>query len=618
LGRASLRLWALNIALGVLQGGVALGHVSSGAPARAWVFAVLALVVTVASMSALAGLPLRAVALLPAPRLVAVAHATAWAAFQVAWLVDARVHDLFGFHLNGTAWAFLATPGVVDAVPLGPGHAACLMAGWLAVAAGELLAWRRCLPRRAGADHTPPRVRPVIAWVAAIFALAVVEKAMHVRADLRGDHAITRLSQLFPGYYRLTARRAAARWLGVRPAEPRLEAPSEELALRYAAQPVRLPDPGAAPNVVILVADSLRADALDEDVMPRTWRLASECRRFEDHLSGGNTTRFGIFTLLYGIHGSYWLPALNERRPPVLVEAVREAGHDVLVLSSASLETPELLSTAFVTVRDRAHGRLKLESPRAKDDALRVRALAWLRAREAAADERPFFLFALLDATHQVYSHPPGEAPYEPEASAEAGPALSGSPDAETVRRHRNRYLNAARYVDGVIGDVVDALRSMGELDRTLLVVTGDHGESFGEHGAWGHGSSPCPEQVRVPLLLRGPGVVPGVERRPTCHVDVAPTLLELSGVPAARRADHSTGESLLDPPAQRVRVVAGWDRLSVWTGDAVVSLPLHGWLGPPQVLDHACAPASGEAARLAHHAAALRTLHAETRRYLR
>jgi hypothetical protein len=88
--------------------------------------------------------------------------------------------------------------------------------------------------------------------------------------------------------------------------------------------------------------------------------------------------------------------------------------------------------------------------------------------------------------------------------------------------------------------------------------------------------------------------------------------------VPADRRRDHGVGPSLLAPPATRARITAGWDRLGTWTDDAVVSLPLQGWLGPPDVLDLGCHRIDGERARLAAHAFALRCLHEKTRRPLR
>jgi membrane-anchored protein YejM (alkaline phosphatase superfamily) len=619
LASASVRLWALNLLLAWAQAATYLRHLPDRS-AMTILFACAALAASVAVLSLVAGLPLALLARLPSPRAVGALHVAAWTAFQLLVFADARIYDLFRFHLNGTAWAMITTPGAQDAIPVDARLAVACVLTALALGALELLGWRAWALRGAPVDAARRRVRPALAWAGALFALLLAEKAIHARADIVGDRRIGAAAALPPGYYRLTVRRFARQRLGIVAAEPRVATTGSMLQFRDPLAPLELDPRVPRPHVVVLVSDSLRADALTEEVMPRTWALARTGRRFTNHLSGGNTTRYGTFTLLYGIPGTYWQAAIDDRAPSPLVEAHRAAGSDVLVLGSASLDVPPLLSTAFVTVQDRAVHRLRRESPIARDDALRDRALSWLRERRVRGEPRPMFLFALLDATHQVYSHPPDVAPFQPEAPAIDYLGLAGDPDAETARRLVNRYRNAARYADGVIADIVDELRAGGELDDAIVVITSDHGESFGEHGAWGHGSSPCAEQARVPLVLLGRGVAPGVETRPTSHVDVAPTLLEACGIPAERRLDHSVGASLLDPPAHRARFVTNWDRVTAWTDDGVlIGLPLEAWLGPADVLDAAaCEPLQGDAASLDAHAEVLRQLLEETRRFMR
>ena len=109
---------------------------------------------------------------------------------------------------------------------------------------------------------------------------------------------------------------------------------------------------------------------------------------------------------------------------------------------------------------------------------------------------------------------------------------------------------------------------------RPLLVVTGDHGEEFAEHGFWGHTGNFTPTQVAVPLLLRGPGIEPGLELRPTSHVDLAPTLLEQFGADPQRRGEWCLGASLLDPPARRTRVVAAWAEIGLVSPLGIVRVP--------------------------------------------
>ena len=90
------------------------------------------------------------------------------------------------------------------------------------------------------------------------------------------------------------------------------------------------------------------------ELTPNLHRFSEDAAVFEDHLSGGNGTRYGLFTMLYGLHGSYWFPALEQRRTPVLVDALQEADYDVRVFSSASMNFPEFRDTAWAGLPDEA------------------------------------------------------------------------------------------------------------------------------------------------------------------------------------------------------------------------------------------------------------------------
>ena len=198
---------------------------------------------------------------------------------------------------------------------------------------------------------------------------------------------------------------------------------------------------------------------------------------------------------------------------------------------------------------------------------------AWLP--QARAAKSPFFAFALLDSAHQTYDFPADQAPFTPYAEELDYLEMARTHDGVLREQVRNRYKNALHYVDSVAGLMLDALRASGELDHTIVLITGDHGEEFAEHGHWGHTSNFALEQVAVPLVLRGPGITPGVETRPTSHVDVAATLLEACGMPASERASWTLGLNLLEPLSKRDRVIAGWGELGLWTEDGIFRVPL-------------------------------------------
>ena len=97
-----------------------------------------------------------------------------------------------------------------------------------------------------------------------------------------------------------------------------------------------------------------------------------------------------------------------------------------------------------------------------------------------------------------------------------------------------NYYDDGVNQADRVIHDVLEALEAKGYLRDSLVVVTGDHGESLGEKDKWGHGNSVYEEVLRVPLLMLSQGYEPAPLRaRSPAQVDIAPTILAELGIPA-------------------------------------------------------------------------------------
>jgi arylsulfatase A-like enzyme/tetratricopeptide (TPR) repeat protein len=136
------------------------------------------------------------------------------------------------------------------------------------------------------------------------------------------------------------------------------------------------------------------------------------------------------------------------------------------------------------------------------------RALEWLRAEQ----QQPFFAWV-----HLYDAHTPYEAPAV--VQSQFPRTRDGAYDAEIA------------YADAQVGRLVDALRSDGRLDQTLVVVVADHGEMLGEHGELTHGFFIYEAATHIPLILNGPGVPSGVVSDQVRIVDVVPTALSLLGI---------------------------------------------------------------------------------------
>ena len=166
--------------------------------------------------------------------------------------------------------------------------------------------------------------------------------------------------------------------------------------------------------------------------------------------------------------------------------------------------------------RGPGHIDVQVSSP-----AVTARALAML-SDESFTSGRFFFWVHYLDPHREYLPH-------------DDGPPFGTS--------RRDAYDGEVRFTDGQVGRLLDAIAARPDAGRIAVIVTSDHGEAFGEHDEYFHGRNVWDEMLRVPLLFEIPGVPPRHVTRRASHVDLAPTLCDLAGVPLP---DGLSGESLL------------------------------------------------------------------------
>lgn len=619
--RAVFQLWLANLALGTIVGLNYLAHLPDMGGLKVWLFAIPALVSSILTLTLVpAGLFVLAANFLRSTGGLGTLQAAFWTLFHILLFADTRIYNIFRYHFNGQVLNLVYTRGSEDSIHLGWQVWTAIVLGLTTLIALETFLWRRAL-RGALRAHAAERggiLRPALLWSAVFLPSVFLEKTIYASAHLGRDREITGLSRLFPLYAPVPMEDLASKVLGV-PSEKPTPVELDGFRLDYPLEMPRIPSSGPRPNVVVLVVDCLRADMLAPDTTPRAWAWAAHgCRRFENHLSGGNSTRYGLFALLYGLYGSYWFPFLAERRGPVLVDALQAAGYEFGIFGSASMNYPELRATAWASVDGAVQDDFPDPEPWRRDELAGQALATWLERR--GDDAAPFFAFLLLDSPHQTYSHPPGDTPFTPSAPELDYMAMTRNegPPPELLTAVRNRYKNAVHHADSVLGGVLDTLHRTGLDQDSLILVTGDHGEEFLECGFYGHTSAYTPQQVRVPFLLRGPGIENGVERRPTSHLDFAPTVLEALGVAPALRERWCLGENLLAPPAARKRVIGGWNELGVWTDDVILRVPLARLEFDVEVFDYAWREVADDRAVLRTEYETLEQLGSECNRFLK
>jgi arylsulfatase A-like enzyme len=231
---------------------------------------------------------------------------------------------------------------------------------------------------------------------------------------------------------------------------------------------------------------------------------------------------------MYSVYpGLPWAYTPRAGRPsqPGLGTLLKARGSRTAFLSAADPEHDALLYVAqdagLIDVFVPAElGGLMASSWGTEDGVVVDGLMKWIDADRS----RPFFALVWTDQTHHPYTLSADTVPVDFVGNSDA-------PHAAAL----NRYLNAMRQVDRHLGRLFDFLRARGLAEDTLVVVTGDHGEAFGDpHDVVvGHGGGVYDENLRVPWLIWNPRLFPAGERRQHAggQVDLNPTIAHLLGV---------------------------------------------------------------------------------------
>lgn len=113
----------------------------------------------------------------------------------------------------------------------------------------------------------------------------------------------------------------------------------------------------------------------------------------------------------------------------------------------------------------------------------------------------------------------------------------------------RPRYREAVRWMDTAIKDLVEDLRARGALEDTAIIIASDHGEGLGDNGTWNHGPNVWEEELRVPMAVCLPGQKGRVIERSVGNIDLQPTIVDLLGLPQIESSRGRSLMPLLDDP---------------------------------------------------------------------
>ncbi len=352
------------------------------------------------------------------------------------------------------------------------------------------------------------------------------------------------------------------------------------------------------PNILLVVVDTLRADALGTygapaEASPRFDAWAGDATVYEQAFAHSSWTRASFASLLTSSPSCANRCArkadLLADELVTLPEALQQHGYttgaivnNINITASFNFhqgfDTFEFLRPAYpfraseasfrlaaYQVLRRVHERFLSRTKRVDryyHDAPTVTAEAidWLREH---GQDRWFLMVQYMDPHDPYFPHPNDGTAYarveNPQPSLEEAEALAAL------------YAGEVSYWDVHFGLLVDWLSEQGLAENTVVVVTSDHGEEFGEHGGFWHGTKLYEESIRVPLVVKTPAQDSGQRvKDPVRLMDVAPTMTDLAGADAGPLWQGWSLERGYALRAPKDRLVLAQVDFEGWVGSAV------------------------------------------------
>jgi len=310
--------------------------------------------------------------------------------------------------------------------------------------------------------------------------------------------------------------------------EQRFERPSLSIRKRRDAASLR-PE---RPNVILISIDTLRADHLhymgyQRKTSPFLDELSLRGLTFEWAFATGAQTRISMPAVFTGRYcselsrsNSDWAQIYADN--VTLAERLSAAGYYTVGVPAHNYFNPSYgLHQGFTewnfnvvrTLREKYEGEQGRTSYHSTGGMVTDEATKWIDQRVMSGEQQPFFMWLHYFDPHELYRD---------------------HPEYQFGRTDLDLYDEEIRYTDAQIERLFMAIEALPIAKNTYIIIHSDHGEAFGDHGKTHHGQSLYNEEVRVPLMILGPGLPQRRVKTPVSLIDITPTILELTGVEAS------------------------------------------------------------------------------------
>ncbi len=484
--------------------------------------------------------------------------------FNMTIIVDIILYKFWGFHINSMVINLLVTPGGIDTLNQSWNVKLYFWSIFLFLVLLEYFIFKFSIKIYQKNNFLKFLKKAILFLFFCLF----VDKISFAISNLYDYIPVIKNKDVFPLYQPLTVRRFVNKYLGFNLNKPVERIIDEGYSnLNYPLKEIKFKSSNKNYNILIIVVDSMRYDMFDSEILPNIYQFSKKSIVFKNHYSGGNATRFGIFSIFYGIYGNYWFSVLGERKSPVMIDILKKKGYDIRVFASSKITFPEFNKTCFINVPvENIFDEPKKGDGDQRDFETTQKFVDYITKKEK---NNPFFSFIFFDASHGSYDYFLEFEKFKPSYGVNL---LKLSK--ENIRPLFNKYKNSIHFNDFLIGKMLKALQENKYLKNTIIIITGDHGEPFMDKGYYGHNHSYSKEETSVPLIFYHPDLKPQIITYKTSHFDIVPTIMEILGVKNPK-TEYSHGFGLFEKDKWKYIPVFSWSECGIIFDDYTYVLPL-------------------------------------------
>ncbi len=459
-------------------------------------------------------------------------------------LYDTIIYDDYGLHLSPFSFDLAWTD--LNAIL----HGTSYIIAPLAIIAIELtlanFLWKRIdkIQRKNWGNK-------VVAFVGICF---VSSHLIHIWADAADVTQITRFDDTYPLSYPATAR-SFMESHGIESNTARHARSNNIEGLTYPIEPLQCHQQQQS-NVLMITVDGLRADLINAKTMPFLTQYAAKNQDFTNHLSGGNEYASGMFSLLYGLQGSYMDAYDLTNTPPLLSQTLVKSGYKLALFTDKHTEVIDKSPAIFKQFKHYISDDAQQSS--ANNDLASVAHFEQWQPKQTA----PWFALVNLTAP-ESYDTPAGFWGIET--------VKPNTPLKPAQKVLFNQYRQSINFIDQQLAQLVKAQPA-----DTIIIITGVSGKVFTSNANEAKNNL-SPANVKVPLIIHWPdGAASRINYR-TSHYGLVPTLMtKLLGC-TNPSTDYSAGRSLLQPNSQNWVYVGDNRIFAIYQKQEITVIDRHG-----------------------------------------